>query len=820
MLIKSSKLLIMIAMTAILILGIAGCGKSGNRFTNELPEIRITSYEGYDPGSDVYNVQDTLSFQQRIYWHAWDKDGTIVGYAYRILDADGNPMPTPGNEYFDDGSLTPQTVLQDHGAGWVYHYQLGADENISLGHPAAKKTIWTTKKYAVVNFPSADSNGLPSVTSSRFEVIAIDNRGGVTSIPAFRKFRTTSARPAAFISTTKGNPKGKDVGSGIRLSFSMDDFDQFLTPTPWYYEFKINKRQGVYVEPSSETALYNDALYPIISQTEWISTRDLSRIDQFLLTTMTDPALSYDYVDGVQVTHTEVVGRVYDLAGIVSDTLLYNVTVAPSHPNYGQVIGKTSIRFAVKPGFAPKTLIYQEKTWGLGNYHYVDYSEEGSDEVYPYTIVNGVQRFATQMFVDTTGTYTAVNSSNFKAWIRWGWRGEYGRPPATSSGATIYTDNPYDRKIDDAIDGVTGKNYYSEITHFDLRFNGQPYDRPPWAHQIITDPEGDWLRIPAHSPIGQTVVLTTLPTGTHTFEVRAVDLQGKVDPTPAKIVFKLYDYIPPAQRQGILIIDDDTHHATFSPDDIVQQKYEEALADYSGPKAFIKRSPAKNPIATVTDFKRRHLAMSDLQKFRLVIHHSDNPNSATSLPIDHDGLVLYMQNGGNFMMSGTHALSPIFDTMANAAQFTFLGLLGLSPSPGNASFVASAIQTNTFMQKAVGQTGYPNMYVQYQDEADLTNYPETGFNTIVNGRRGLSVVTYFNENMLTGDIIYKLGCKPVDYPVYAPSQTQFDLYDGKPVGIRKVNTNGSKAYIMGFPLSYMNVQGIKAMMNKVISEVM
>lgn len=243
--IKSSKLLAVILILVVSALALTGCGKSGNRFANVLPTIEITSYEGWTDASVPANV-DTLThsytFQQRIYWHATDTDGIITGYAFRVLDENRNPIASPGYQYIslDDG-LTSQEILNKFGNGWAIHYLPGADQSIPLDNPEARRSIWTSQKYAVINFPSADPLGNPIPTMSYFEVIAIDNRGGLTELPAWRKFRTESDRPTCRVSTTKGNPDGGEVGSGLKLHFTMDDTDPFISPVPYKYEFKMMK---------------------------------------------------------------------------------------------------------------------------------------------------------------------------------------------------------------------------------------------------------------------------------------------------------------------------------------------------------------------------------------------------------------------------------------------------------------------------------------------------------------------------------------------------------------------------------------------------
>jgi len=95
--VKSVKLLSIIVMILITLLMVAGCGKSGNRFANYAPTIKITSFEGWDSTyvSAGYDTTLTYTFQQRIYWNATDPDGVIAGYAFRVLDDNNMPVATP-----------------------------------------------------------------------------------------------------------------------------------------------------------------------------------------------------------------------------------------------------------------------------------------------------------------------------------------------------------------------------------------------------------------------------------------------------------------------------------------------------------------------------------------------------------------------------------------------------------------------------------------------------------------------------------------------------------------------------------------------------
>lgn len=794
---KSSKLLTIAMLLITTMLMLSGCGKSGTRFSNIAPTISITSYEGWDNSYAAagYDTTLTYSFQQRIYWHATDPDGVIAGYAFRVLDENHNPIASPGYQFIStaDDDLTPTDLVTLHGAkrGWVVHYLPGADQSIPLSDPAARRSIWTSQKYATVNFPSADEFGNPMVKISYFEVVAIDNRGAITAQAAWRKFRTQSEKPMCTINTTKGNPNGDDVGSGIKLSFAMIDYDPFIPSIPYRFEFKMMKtnNQGVTI-PGTETA--------------WHNTDDQEKFNEYKLTARTQPlALTYDYEGNVAVSKTKIIARAYDMAGVVSelDTLL----------------------FRVRPGFSPRTFIYPTKTLALGDNHYEDWGDDSTKEILPYSIINGQQRYATPFFRTTEGRYTAVYSPNLKIYIRWGWWGEYGN--ISSSGAITYSDNPieapYNKKVDVALDRNTQKNYFSEITHFDIRYNGEPYNFPPFANSIATHDDGTrWLRIPVTSPLGQTIVLTGLPVppsagpGTHVFEVSCVDMQDEYDPIPAVLEFDLIAYKAPAQRSGILVIDDDPHHAANSPGALVKTKYENMFSDHTD-VTFIKNTRSiDTQVETVgttkPDVRGRHLAFSELMNYKLVVYHSDNPGNSGNMEYESDGLAMYLLRGGNLMISYTHKLSDVLSGISkDGIRTTVIRHMGLPDQPV-LPFMSNSLATNPFFHKAVGQLGYSDVNLQFGDPAS--------FNTVVELRKGLSAVAWFPET--TGEIIYTLGCKPVDYPTFPPTQAQFNNYNGKPVGIRKTNPGAGKVYTFAFPLSYMLDSQAKALVNKVVSEVM
>ncbi|HQH50119.1 MAG TPA: hypothetical protein PLA08_01800 [Candidatus Cloacimonadota bacterium] len=814
---KSITLLTILIATGLALLLLSGCGKSGNRFANQAPTIKITSYEGADDSDLLSPYADSLfAFQQKIYWHATDQDGVITGFAYRVSrvyrDNSGSitrivPIATPGNDSIDDGQLTPSNVLETLGTGWVLH--------TSGDNPT--QSIWTTQKYATINFPAADTLGNPEVIESLFEVIAIDNRGDITKVDprysnpprseAWRSFNAQSDPPTCTVSTTKGNPNGGQVGAGLRLMFSMKSSDPFIDSIPSKYMFAIVKSDTTGVHNSTQDIVWHDTS---------ISLND-NKIEEFLLTKHTNPPLTYDFNDGGTVlqTKTKIYAVAYDMAGVASAV-------------------RDSIYFAVKPGFRPFTKTYHQRIYALGDYHYIDYADGETSEILPFTIIGGVQRFATFFYVDSDNKNNTVHSQNLKVWLRWGWRGEYGTIRSGAGGSSVieYTDNPFDKKLDAVLDRATDKNYFSEITHFHLRLDGQPYNYAPLAGDEtahVTDPNGDrWLRIPINSPLGQTLVLTSLQPGMHTFQVRCEDLQGEVDPQPAEFTFNVAQYIPPASRNGILIIDDDEHHDVYAPDAIIQAKYESMLADYSGPKVFKKRhygSGAVQDDEFHTDKRYRQLSPSELMKYKLVIYHNDNPDKSGELKLENDGITQYLAAGGNMLISHTNKLSSVLTAFSSVAQRTFLHYMNVPYRNDSSLFISGGLTVRPFFQTAVGQNvnsvPFPDINLQF----NANGVGEPSFNSIVEGRDGLSAVTYFplmddhDYESYAANVIYRMRIKNVGADSYSPAnETEYDKYNNRAVGFRKVNPNGAHCYLLGFPLSYMREADARAFINRVISD--
>ena len=166
------------------------CGMRGTHFATDAPTIKITSYTGFETDEEAQKRVDDgfeVPYQQEIFWSAESTHGVIKGYAYRISNVDGIPISTPGNDFIDEGEgVTPLELVGLHGDGWVLHYVKGSLDTTPLNDPNARRTVWTDKVKAIVNFPAHNGSGENGVygdstyVPSKFEVVAIDNFGKIS----------------------------------------------------------------------------------------------------------------------------------------------------------------------------------------------------------------------------------------------------------------------------------------------------------------------------------------------------------------------------------------------------------------------------------------------------------------------------------------------------------------------------------------------------------------------------------------------------------------------------------------------------------------
>lgn len=821
------KKIIFFTVLSMLLLIISACGdRTGERFPNLKPIIYITSYGGVD---SLSAVSDSILFQQTVYWEAYDPDGVVEAFSYRILNEAGEAICTPGNGYIDAD-------------GWVLHYAAGADESIPLDDPEALTTIWTDKVYAEINFPAngelvTDNQGNPVIDPltnnyiytpviSKFEIKCIDDRGDESDIFE-RYFKSTSKTPAVLaIQSSQGTIEGKQIGTGVIFEFRISDTDPLIGDAPNYFIFKMEKidtATGLII-PESEGG------YPDYSNTaNWLTTKDQEDVTQYMMTQKTSPPLQINTPlnDSTFADSTFLTVIAYDLAGIASQP--------------------RTIAFAVKDGFYPGTMIYNgydpnggdlpkydfNDTYAMGDYHYSikkpDYLSTTSlaEEATP----EGVH-YALPLWIDRNGAFTAINSPDLKIYLHWGHEGEYGRMGESQEIPPTITNSTFDQRLGLVIDEHTKEIYYTELKYYDLQLDGEAYyypPLPPIGDYLQVDDDGEeWLRVPIGEDIDQRTVLYDFEPGEHVFKVRAVDLSDEGDPTPAEIRINIVELIPSAEKSGILILDDDLPGAT-SPDAIIDTLYMQMIENYSGTKDvydFMENSESDAEPQTknsLIHFEQDIISPVDLQSYKLVIYHSDYLSGVGSVfHKNANSFNLYFQTGGNMLLSLGSSAENVYGKCNDVSSIILAKYFGVPLHPGDDSDlqvikISSNPLTKPYLIGADAIDGFSS-------SLDLELDPDKVISPLILSRHGLGPCSYFRSD-ISAEGIYTYRCKPVDDEFFPPSQEDFDLLNSKTIGIKyssTININNTNTtitnYMFGFSLPFMEVEDLQLMFNEIFED--
>lgn len=820
--------MVFIAIALLTLLFFNACeDRKGEINPNTAPTIEITSYVGED---SLGAVSDSVLFQQRIYWEAHDDDGVVEGYAFRVitLDEDGNPLyGTAANPI---GNVTPgYEVLDDQ--GWIYHYQNGADETIPLS-VTEQKTIWSDQVNALINFPAkgdliVDNQGNPVLDSygnptyepvvSIFEVKCIDDQGD-ESASVHKYFRAQSYTPRASVQSTKGDINGEQIGTGVVLQFTIIDNDPYVEAEADHFEFRLEKRDvntGALLGP--DDGGYN------LGEDEWISTAGQFNVNQYMLTKLTNPTLlTNTLMNNVPQDSTFLIVKAVDLAGVVSEP--------------------DTISFIVKDGFYPNTLIYfgvnpdgtfdgtKNDIYALGENQFVDYLEESISRIIPSVSTLEGTHYSTPMWVDKDGHFTVMNSNDLKLYLHWGYHGEYGIK--TESGNVI-TNNPNSTKVGSVLDELTNSPYFTEIRYFDLRLDGAAYVYAPLPAEEynITDDDGtEWLRVPVGADIATTTILNNLEPGFHRFEARAVDLQDIGDKTPSEFIFKIVDPIPAIEKSGILIIDDTNNDPGYAPEAYVDSLYQDYFfSDYAGTVDVIDRNELRTFIKDDLNlyglhFQRPVLSPTDLQQYKTIVWHSDDPriSSDSRFAWEYDVLNLYLRSGGNIILSAGANVRPVFELCANKGFNILDRYFGL---PLNGEDVVNV------PSKSGLESSFLNLqlfkYAQANADAGITEdvnllmpsvIANIMNNPVLNPNEALGPVAYFDNYEDDVEKIFTFGSIPPGDGPLDLTQAEYEALNVRPVGISKTTTN-TKCFMLGFPLSYMVPEQAKAALTQIVAEI-
>jgi hypothetical protein len=786
---KKTNVIYFILISVALFLILTSCdGRKGTLNANSQPQIMITDYFGVD---SLNQIEEPLLFQQTIQWSSYDEDGVVEGYAFRVLNENEEPITTPGYDVIDED-------------GWVKFYASNANINIPLDQ-STQTTIWIDQSYATVNFPAADANGDSANIISIFEVKCIDNSEEESNI-ARKYFQAYSTIPTVFAESTKGPINGETISTAIIFKFTMLDDDPYVGSIPYYFKYKLEKRDlDNNIIPESNGG-YAD---------EWLSTLGLPDIEQVLHSGLTgNPLIPNTLINEVPQDSTFLRTKAVDAALIESE--------------------EQEISFIVKEGFYPGTVIYygegagnKNGIYALGTHHFASYLDPNLSDVLPSVITSDGAHHATAFWFNGESKYTAIGSDDFKIYMRWGYNGEYD------------DNNPQGKRADETLDELTNQTYYCEIVGYDIRLDGEPYYYPPIPaigdFLQIDDDGKEWLRISAYCAIGQTTTVTLTSFGgvldnmygEHTFEVRAIDLQGEVDQTPHEFTFTIASPVPKAEKTGVLIIDNEVDTETLispgpSPGALIDSLYTYFISGYVTEHGYIDRFERYNLYQdnTILDlhYGKSIIAPSDIQQYKAIIYHSDDGTTPCHFYLEYEALKIYLLQGGHLILSGGATLKTVqIECISNAFPILddYFGIpINNSEAIGQVSLDYTI---NPFFIGAISQGSYNDFDLQ------LPSFNPKITNSVapILSVNGLGPVAYFVD--YDAEVIYRYKCKdvgedPPGCPYHiVPTQEEYDMYNDLPVALKKVNSNNT-CYIFGFPLSYMIPDDVKSMMTEILND--
>lgn len=679
-----------------------------------------------------------FTFRQTASWNENTEQGTL--FAWRICTTD---------------SILPNGMVTD-ADGWIYHYAAGADTQIPLSQPGTHRTIWTSTKSQSWEFNSQNQRLARIISKVDVKIKSADTISEVYTLP-YRDDRIIASRIIAPFSY------GATTGMGIHFRFQEHIQNIYV--------------EGMYAHHFMYRLNIIDSGLNVLTHGEWYSTIDCENIRELLLTGNTTPALVANAAD--QFTQLEI--YVVSRQGVEEDT-------------------HQTTHFAVATGFHPETLIYEQTLLALGQYHYALY-QDWHQTPFPGLEYSETGYYPTALFNDN-GANTVINSTDFRIQLTWGWHGQFALLQPNNN--IIVTDDPTDQLCNFTMDETSDVVYFASIDYFDLRLDNQPFPADGYFsnHQVVQHSDGtSWLRIPNTGLTSQNVILNNLASGTHTFAVSAVDSQGIYDPTPVTYTFRLDNYIFPALRSGILIVDDDLNNNAFCPDATVDQIYQNMIPTTYGEVVQFDRSQSQ-----YHDLWNRKIASTQLQHYKAIVYHDDYTIQTMNLPIDADAYSIYLANGGNMIISGGCNLYVCFQylNLIPALAMQISGETGIE----NYHYLSSSMINTPYFVSALSDVPlYPDVNLE----------TETSFNNLINTRNGLGSVTYFDD-MPQNEMLYLFGCKLPGTDNYSPTQEMYDQLNNKPMGFRHSNGSGRVA-VFGFPLSYMQQVPMQTAMQQILWDV-
>ncbi len=562
----------------------------------------------------------------------------------------------------------------------------------------------------------------------------------------------------------------RNTGQGLKIRFEEDAEDIFLQGLK---ADSFNYRLNIISEDTAE----------VISSTDWYNTLESYDIREIVLNQNTDPPLLVN--NPGQLTQIEAY-------------MISNYT--------GIDNGPVARHFRVLDSFQPEALIYTRNTNLLGENHFTTFRHPGIEQEIPYNNTPGGRQYALPFFIDSAGDLAALYSEDLEIYFSWGWKGQY------------VNNDPGSGLINEVHDRYTGIHYHSEIVAFDLRLNGNPFphsfydNHPEYPDSFIhSDADGSqWLRIPVNDyvPANPPVTSEYLNPGTNNLQIRVIDNQMVISEVKT-MNFHLQQRVPAGQKSGIIVVDNEDFPAM---DDYIDNFYEEILENYTGVKERLDRRWIKDNLWDNHLHQGRNvIAPTDLESFRLIIWHCDDPlnvgANATNFHEDFDTLNLYMRGGGNILLSAGQNLKNIHQEAYSQPFDNFLleRYFGIPTIAFDAiRRLSSNYSTNYFF---IGADRHPDTTLLLPD---LDLYTGNNAFPLIQQFGAMGPVAYFDLGLITD---------PQVTPIYTMRTTPEGIeFAGEPVALRRESAS-NKTYLFGFPLSFMEVDQVRDMMDIIIADV-
>jgi len=610
----------------------------------------------------------------------------------------------------------------------------------------------------------SSSNGILPYIISEIEII--DTETDESLLASFMDGRMIGTQLVGQL----GNIDGHDIGTSIKLTVRESIENIFV--------------EGMYAHHFMYRLVRPDYT------TEWYSTFDLPDIRKIELNSQTTPALEANQPDEQTTIEAYVVTR----------------------NGFEDTDNPASVSFMVNSSYHPSSLIYcgidefgaytnqHDAIMALGenNYKYARYSWD--PYINPSEFVDGTTRFGTRLWKDYDGNNTVINSEDLSIFLKCGWMGEY------------LTNNPLGTRKEQVYDEETENNYMAEIEFIDLKLDGSI---PDLNIEDSFEYEG-WLRVPVTPEQRLTFELRNLAAGEHTFTQRIVDCQPMADPSPASYTFNIVDPVSAENKAGILIIDSTVHNASTTPEDIIDEFYNDI---------------AYNHYHTSYDYDQNtfnSISPSDMQEYKLVLIHNDSHNNNRALIYQQVALNLYLQNGGNMMISKSSNWTVeqyyLEEQIYSDFYATYLGFEQSATIANRINYQGSTgtpMNGMPFFKTAVGVNDYPDINVELPGFNNLFN--------LFNLTGGLWNIVYFTNLADNLEEIYTFGgvTPIIDSEFYEwddaddddgfPSENQINQLNGKVMAYKK-DFGAGKTYVLGFPLSHMYVDQARIFLDKVMLE--